>query len=75
VKMLRILGELIAEGQRKGVIANQGERISNVPDKNISTIDGITKVFLRSLQTKRPPVETGDLANKFERSKVVIFQS
>lgn len=33
----RILGELIDEGQRKGIIANPGgggDRISNVPERN-----------------------------------------
>lgn len=37
----RILGELIADGQRKGSIANQGNRISNIPDRNISTLNDI----------------------------------
>lgn len=34
----RILGELIADGQRKGTIADKGDRISNVPNGNISTL-------------------------------------
>lgn len=37
----RILGGLIADGQRNGSIANQGNRISNIPDRNISTLNDI----------------------------------
>ena len=34
----RILGELIKAGQESGEIAGQGDRISNVPERNISTL-------------------------------------
>lgn len=34
----RILGELIKSGQENGEIASQGDRISNVPDRHISTL-------------------------------------
>jgi hypothetical protein len=41
----RILGELIKSGQEKGEIADQGHRVSNVPDRNISTLPemGLTR--------------------------------
>lgn len=37
----RILGELIKQGQNNGTIASQGDRISNVPAGNISTIEDV----------------------------------
>lgn len=37
----RILGELLREGQRKGLIASKGDRVSNVPDENISTLNDV----------------------------------
>ncbi len=41
IRTQRVLGELIAEGQRKGMIASQGDRVSNVPEQNISTLNEI----------------------------------
>lgn len=46
IRTQRILGELISEGQEQGTIAGQGDRTnSNVPERNISTLDdiGITR--------------------------------
>lgn len=37
----RILGKLIKDGQEAGEIAGQGNRVSNVPNRNISTLDDI----------------------------------
>lgn len=37
----RILGELIKSGQENGEIAGKGDRVSNVPDRNISTLPDI----------------------------------
>lgn len=37
----RILGDLIKSGQESGEIADQGDRVSNVPHRNISTLSQI----------------------------------
>lgn len=42
IRTQRILGQLLQEGQAKGEIAGQGDRVrSNVPDRNISTLSKI----------------------------------
>lgn len=45
----RILGELISEGQRKGIIEGHGgDRISNLPDKKVDTISDIGLTYKQS---------------------------